>query len=141
MIIEGIKEPVLLVSTDLSLPACAIIEMYASRFSIEIAIRDLKQHFGLGDYQTTTTSAIMRFVHLCCLAFCLWRLLLLTSDKQDWLAGDIPAFKGESPLSFTRARRCLKRFVIKRILFSKSAPGADFEKVRDEYEPILRIAA
>lgn len=141
VIIEGIKEPVLLLSTDISLSARAIIEMYASRFSIEIAIRDLKQHFGLGDYQTTTTSAFMRFVHLCCLAFCLWRLLLLTNDNQDWLQGDIPAFKGESPLSFIKARRCLKRFVIKRILFSKSAPGADFEKVSDEYEPIFRVAA
>jgi len=140
VIIEGIKKPVLLVSTDISLSARAIIEMYASRFSIEIAIRDLKQHFGLGDYQATTTEAYMRFVHLCCSAFCLWRLLLLTEDKQDWLLDDKPAFKDESPLSFTKARRCLKRFVIKRILFSKSAPDADFEKVFDEYESISRIA-
>ena len=45
----------ILVSTDLSLTAAQIIEIYAARFSLEIAIRDLKQHFGFEDYQATTT--------------------------------------------------------------------------------------
>ena len=51
---------------------------------IELTIRDLKQHFGLGDYQCTTTLAILRFVHLACLAFCLWRL---PSSRTSQLAG------------------------------------------------------
>jgi len=57
---RGIKEPVILVSTDLSLTAAHIIDIYAARFSLEIAIRDLKQHFGFEDYQATTTTAMFR---------------------------------------------------------------------------------
>ena len=67
VVVEGVKDPVLFVSTDLSLSAKAIIEIYSSRFSIEIAFRDLKQHFGFGDYQTTSTQGFFRFVHLCCI--------------------------------------------------------------------------
>src|SRR4029450_7292901 len=77
VVLEGAKEPLLLVSTDLALSALQIIELYGARFSIELTIHDLKQHFGLGDYQCTTTLAILRFVHLACLAFCLWRLALV----------------------------------------------------------------
>ena len=40
--VEEVKNPILFVSTDLSLSAKAIIEIYSSRFSIETAFRDLK---------------------------------------------------------------------------------------------------
>jgi hypothetical protein len=53
--------------------------------NIELTIRDLKQHFGLGDYQCTTPLAILRFVHLTCLAFCLWWLALSENLKAGWL--------------------------------------------------------
>ena len=91
VVLEGAKEPVLLVSTDLTLSALQIIEIYGARFSIELTIRDLKQHFGLGDYQCTTTLAILRFVHsgLC-------RLLPVAAGSPrapgGWLApGDLVA--------------------------------------------------
>jgi hypothetical protein len=51
VVIEGIKKPIILVSTDLALAIAQIIETYGARFTIEIAIRDLKGHFGLADYQ------------------------------------------------------------------------------------------
>ena len=47
VVTQGIKEPIIFLSTDLSLSAAQIIEIYGARFSIELAIRDLKQHFGL----------------------------------------------------------------------------------------------
>ncbi len=107
VVIEGIKEPVILVCTDLSLTAAQIIEIYAARFSLEIAIRDLKQHFGFGDYQSTTSIAIFRFVQLCCTAFCIWKLMLLPENASTAIT--------ESAFSFARARRGLRRFVIKQI--------------------------
>ena len=48
VVIEGIKEPILLLSTDLALTIAQIIEIYGARFTIEIAIRDLKGYFGFG---------------------------------------------------------------------------------------------
>jgi len=140
VVIEGIKEPVILVCTDLSLTTAQIIEIYAARFSLEIAIRDLKQHFSFGDYQSTTSIAINRFVQLCCTAFCIWKLMLLPKNASTWLDDIKPTAITESAFSFARARRGLRRFVIKRI-FLNSALSPDFKKIEDEYEPIFRIVA
>jgi DDE superfamily endonuclease len=43
--------PILLVSTDLTLPPALIIQLYAARFPMELSLRDLQQSCGLGDYQ------------------------------------------------------------------------------------------
>ena len=91
VVLEGAKEPFILVSTDLTLSALQIIEIYGARFSIELTIRDLKQHFGLGDYQCTTTLAILRFVHLACVAFCLWRLAPPGAPGGRLAPGDLGA--------------------------------------------------
>jgi hypothetical protein len=141
VVVEGIWEPIILISTDLTLTAKEIIEIYASRFSIEIAIRDLKQHLGFGDYQCTTTSSILRFVQLSCVSLCLWRLMLLSEDTASWLSDSESEMISESEFSFARARRGLKRFALKRILFPNSAPAAELEKVQQKYEPVFRIAA
>jgi hypothetical protein len=120
VVIEGIKEPVILVCTDLSQTAAQIIEIYAARFSLEIAIRDLKQHFGFTNYQSTTSIAIARFVRLCCAAFCIWKLMLLPENASTWLDDIKPKAIKESAFSFASARRGLRQFVIKQIFFKKS---------------------
>jgi len=114
---------------------------------LEIAFRDLKEHFGYSDYsdysdyQSTTTLAFYRLVHLCSIAFCIWRLMLLPKNIASWLEPTALRNVDESMFSFAKARRGLRRFVIKGILFSKSAPEADLQKVEPEFEPLLRIAA
>jgi hypothetical protein len=140
VVTKGTHVPIIFISTDLTLTAAEIIEIYSSRFSIEIAIRELKQHFGFGDYQSKTTLSILRFVHLSCISFCLWRLMLLGENVSTWLSNAKPEKISEEKFSFARARRGLKRFVIRQILFLNSATGAEFEKVEEKYEPLFRIA-
>jgi DDE superfamily endonuclease len=140
VVLEGAKEPFIFVSTDLTLSALQIIEIYGARFSIELTIRDLKQHFGLGDSQCTTTLAILRFVHLACVALCLWRLLLLEHLEAGWLQGTSPRVSlPEAPLSFQRVRRALRAWATRQVLFAKSAPGADLEKIARDHEPLLHM--
>jgi len=140
VVLEGAKEPLLLVSTDLTLSALQIIDLYGARFSIELTIRDLKQHFGLGDYQCTTTLAILRFVHLACVAFCLWRLTLLEHMEAGWLQVTSSRVSlPEAPLSFQRVRRALRAWVTRQVLFAKSAPGADLAKIERDHEPLLQM--
>jgi len=113
VVVEGIKTPIILFSTDLALTAAPIIEIYGARFSIELAIRDLKQNFGLGDYQCYTGTAIHRFVNLACTVFCVFRLILLREDNSDWLP---PVPDGTSPASFNFLRKGLQHHIIRRIL-------------------------
>lgn len=141
VVIEGIRHPVILMSTDLSLSAQHIITIYASRFSIEIAIRDLKGYFGFGDYQCTSHVGFLRFIHLCCLSFCLWRLMLLPENASKWIDQTPPKITFESELSFARARRALRKSVLEKIIFSKFAPEANLQKIQKDFEPLFRIAA
>ena len=138
VVVEGLKEPIILFSTDLTLSIAQIIEIYGARFSMELAIRDLKEHFGLADYQCYLAMAIHRFVHLACLAFCLYRLVQLDEATADWLP---PAPAGVSPASFAYLRQRLQRYILGRILSRKSEEIPNLEDSESELEAILRIVA
>lgn len=133
--------PIILESTNLTLTAGQIIEIYAGRFSLEIAIRDLKQKIGFTDYQMTTTIAFLRFAQLCCCALSLGQLILAKSHLLDWVDSSHDGKNQLTGGSLTRLRRSLCRFVIKQILSQKSAPDTDFQKREDELEAIFRVAA
>jgi len=138
VVIEGLREPIILFATDLSLSMAQIIEIYGARFVIELAIRDLKGYFGLADYQCYLTTAIHRFVHLACVAFCLYRLIQLQADTSPWL---LPVPKGISPASFAHLRQGLLHFIIGRILSPQFGEFPDLKDNTSELEAILRIAA
>lgn len=139
-VLEGVKHPVLLVSTDLSLSALQIIEISGARVSIELTIRDLQPHVGLGDSQCTTTLAILRFVHVACLTLCVWRLALLAPLEAGWLQVTASRVSlPEAPLSFQRVRRALRAWATRQVLFANAAPGADVEKIARDHEPLLQM--
>lgn len=141
VVVEGVKRPVLLACTDLTMTARHIVELYAARFSLEMAIRDLKGHLGWRDYQSTTTLAFCRFVVLGCVACCIGRLLLHGHHVNAWLEASSGTPVQETSASFARLRRGLRCFVLKQLLFSKFPPQADFEKIADDLQPIFQIAA
>jgi hypothetical protein len=141
IVVEGVQRPVLLACTDLSMSASQILELYAARFSLELAIRDLKGFLGLGDYQSTTTLAFCRFVLLSCVALCLGRLLLHGNHVDVWLEDISGAPVKETGFSFARLRRGLRCFVLKQLIFSKFPPQAECEKLQDEWKPLFQIAA
>ena len=138
VVVKGSKEPIIFLSTDLTLSAIQIIEIYAARFSIELAIRDLKQHFGLAHYQCYLGIAIDRFVHLACIAYCLFGLFQQQQLKSDWMP---PVSPNHSELSFSRLRRGLQHFAISRVLFPKSADWADLPLPSPDLDRILRLVA
>lgn len=140
VVIQTTGDPVILLSTDLTLTPKQIIILYGMRFSVELGIRDAKQHFGLGDYQCTSFLAMTRFVGLSLVSFCLWRIALLTEQNAEWLMQGECFNEETSPLSFVRIRRATRRYVIGK-LFENSASGADFHKCGTVPEEILRMVA
>lgn len=142
VVVSAAKEPIIFLSTDLSLSASQIVEIYGSRFSIELTIRDLKEHFGLADYQCYISSAINRFVHLCCLSFCLFRLILLKENNSEWInQQEQNSQVKESPLSFTRIRKGLQAFAIGKILSDKFKSETNLQKSKIYSDTIIRMAA
>ncbi len=141
VVIATSADPIILLSTNLTLTAGQIIEIYAARFSLEIAIRELKQKIGFCDYQMTTTLGFLRFTQLCCCALTIGQLILAKSQSLSWVSSDVEGKNQLADGSLTRLRRSLYRFVIKQILFSKSAPDADLEKSDSQLEAIFRVAS
>ena len=138
---RGGGEPVLLLSTDMTLEAAQIIELYGARFTIEIAIRELKG-LGIEDYQCTTPVAIERFVRLCCVAFCLGRLLMLGErGGEDGRKASNSLMNQEGWSSFSRLQRWLRGVAMRGILFAKFRWKAEVEKVEEVAELLLRMVA
>lgn len=114
--------------------------IYGASSSIELTIRDLKQHFGLGDSQCTTTLAILRFVHLACVAFCVWRLALLEHLEAGWLqVTSVRVSLPEAPLSFQRVRRAVRAWAARQIIFANATPGVDMAQIERDHEPLLHM--
>jgi len=137
VVIKTEGKPVILLSTDRELTSEQIIHIYSLRFSIETAIRELKQSFGFGDYQAVNTTSIYRFTGLSIVCFSLWRLVAIFSIYSNWLkaVGEIYTL-----LSFKRMSLAVRRFTVKRI-FEKFACGADFQNSIYEPEQIIRLFA
>jgi hypothetical protein len=138
--LAGAKEPRILVRPAVALSARQIIAISGARCSIALTSRDLKQDFGLGDYPSTTTLALLRFGHLACLAVCLWRLALIENLKAAWLQGTVARVSlPEAPLSFQRVRRALRAWAARQVILANATPGADVAKIERDHEPLLQM--
>jgi hypothetical protein len=130
-------------STDLSLAAVQIIEIYGSRFSIEMAIRDMKQNLGMEDYQHHSLLPAIRSLHLSAVAYCVGRILLIKSNSSNWLQMEYPErhTPWTSDLSFKRLRTCLRRFAMGKLVFSNTALDAKVSENTTVQEAILCLAS
>jgi len=68
-----------LVTDDFSLSAREVVAAYQARWAVEVTLKQLKQHLGLGQYQTTIYEGVVHHLHLVCLA----HLLLTSLGLQD----------------------------------------------------------
>ena len=80
---RGDPKPIALVTDDLSRPARKVVADYLRRWSIELLIKDEKQHLGLGAYRVLRYQAVVRHLHLVDVAHaCLTHLGLKTQRAQ-----------------------------------------------------------
>ncbi len=75
-----------LVTTDTAANAAQVIERYASRWSIEVAIEDARQVFGAGQARNRTARAVERTVpfQLACQAITACWYATAGHDPADW---------------------------------------------------------
>jgi len=72
------KKCIAVVTNETGLRPRQIIAVYETRWLIEVLFKELHQDLGLGDYQVLHRDAILRHLHLCCLAH-----LLLTHRRLE----------------------------------------------------------
>jgi SRSO17 transposase len=66
---RGESKHIALVTDDLSASTRTIVAGYLKRWSIELLIKDEKQHLGLGDYRVLRYQAVVRHLHLVDVAY------------------------------------------------------------------------
>lgn len=135
VVIATAGEPIILMSTAMSLTAAQIVEIYAGRFAIELAIRQMKSHLGFGDYQATTPVAFLRSIQLICCATVIGLLMMI---ETQW---GVSTNAGDVQFSFLEFRRHLRHYAIKRLIGQKFATDADLSEIQSDIEPILRLVA
>jgi len=80
---RGEGSVIALVTDDLKRPARRVVADYLRRWSIELLIKDEKQHLGLGAYRVLRYRAVVRYLHLVDAAYaCLTHLGLKTYGAQ-----------------------------------------------------------
>ena len=62
------KKCIAVVTSETGLRPRQVIAVYETRWLIEVLFKELHQDLGLGDYQVLHRDAILRHLHLCCLA-------------------------------------------------------------------------
>jgi len=80
---RGERSVIALVTDDLKRPARRVVADYLRRWSVELLIKDEKQHLGLGAYRVKRYRAVVRHLHLVDAAYaCLTHLGLKTQRAQ-----------------------------------------------------------
>ena len=80
---RGEAKPIALVTDDLNASMKTIVADYLKRWSIEMLIKDEKQHLGLADYRVLRYQAVVRHLHLVDAAYaCLTHLGVKAQSAQ-----------------------------------------------------------
>jgi hypothetical protein len=141
VLVKSSKGIIALISTDLTLGAKEIIEIYGSRFSIEICIREMKSNLGLENYQFQSFYAILRYVHLIMTANNVGKILLLDAINLKWLKTDEDTDKNwVSGLSFSWLKYGLRKYALEKIVLEGSAEYRDSLKKSGLKEALLNFA-
>lgn len=78
---------VTLVTDDTALSPREVVIGYRNRWPIEVTLKILKQHLGLGQYQTTRYEGLLHHLHLCLISFQLLTTLGLKDSAKETSSG------------------------------------------------------
>jgi hypothetical protein len=128
-----------LISTDLAATGAQIIERYAARWSIEVAIEDAKQTTGVGQARNRTRSAVERTVPFG---------LVLSTIAICWYAtagyhpDDVQRTRALAPWYRDKAQPSVSDMIVKlrRVLIAAQFQRTDPQPATPEEINILRLA-
>lgn len=142
VVVKTKRKTLAFICTDLTIGAKEIIEIYGSRFSIEICIRDMKTNLGLEDYQCQNYYGTLRFLQIVIVAYNIGKMLLLNSTNCNWLKVDGTSDKNwVSLLSFNWLKYGIRKYALEKIVFQDSAECLDSMKNTNIKEALIDMAA
>ena len=130
-------------STDRTLSATAIIELFAKRWPLEVAFYNSKQYLGMEDPQNRTPLAVQRTAPL---ALCLYTLVILWFAKHGRFNAAAyrkarPWYRTKRTPSFADMLRCLQTASLKEMLCEDPGQEAPNQKLLQRLLRELPLAA
>lgn len=142
VVVKTASRPLILVCSSNSISAQDIIQLYAARFSIEMAIEQMKGPLGWEDYQCYTYLAFHRFVNLVCFAASWWKTISLCIPASSWIEGFCPkSYIIQTETSFGLIRQVIRQYALQKLIFSKFAQQAKLQKNIRQHQQIIRLVS
>ena len=140
LVIDNIPTPVILATTNLTLSASEILEIYRARFQIEFCFRDMKQHVGLTQYQIRRLEAIEKFLNLAILVYSLLKIEFFTNNAFQEMVSknlDLPWRKKRSNFSFEQVLETVRLEIRFQRFFDTYTNG----KTQENIPPVVNNTA
>ena len=133
MIINSSGTRRILCSTDLSLSAAELLELYQLRFQIEFLFRDAKQNTGLGHAQTLDAQGQGYFANA---SFTALNLFRLEERDEAIIAGEV---RQERVISIRSLKSRKHHKFILNLFISRLAQSRDPEKLETIVDEVSRV--
>lgn len=139
--LTGGRKPQAFYSTCHEATAEQVIGWYASRWSIEVAFHDSKQHLGFEQPQAWSRQAVERTAPLAMLLYSLVVLWFAREGRRHYQPPDCPWYTAKSEPSFVEMLATLRRQSVHQKVLSLALRGPGSRKIKQLLQNAVALAA
>lgn len=139
--LTGGRKPQAFYSTCHEASAEQVIAWYASRWSIEVAFHDGKQHLGFEEPQGWSRKAVERTAPAAMLLYALIVLWFAREGHRDYRPLDCPWYASKAEPSFADMLTTLRRQSVRQKVLSLALRGPGSRKIQQLLENMVALAA
>jgi len=125
-------------TTDLSMSAKAVIEMYGGRWNIETTFQEMREHLGLETTRGWSRQTVLRMAP--CL-FCLYTIVVLFFDTMPWSNPHLSSKQwiGKEQTTFSDMMSSVRRYLWMEWVFAKVPGGHVIQKLSKPLRILLDL--
>ena len=123
-------------TTDLSMSATAVIEMYGGRWNIETTFQEMREHLGLETTRGWSRPTVLRMAP--CL-FCLYTLVVIFFDTMPWSNPHVRLKRwiGKEQTTFSDMISSVRRYLWMEWIFVRVPGGKAVQKLSKPIQNLL----
>lgn len=123
-------------TTDTSMSAKAVIEMYGGRWNIETTFQEMRSHLGLETTRGWSEQTVLRMAP--CL-FCLYTLIVIFYDTMPWSNAHVRVrqWVGKDATTFSDMIGSVRRYMWMEWIFTQVPGGSAVQKLSNPIRAVL----
>ena len=137
----GEMDPLPLMSTDVTLTAEKIIELYVDRWGLEVTFQETREHLGVETQRQWSDKAIARTTPILLALYTMVCLIGHLLNEQASISAEKAAWYDKKHLTFSDLLKAVRRIIWKNNLFFRKEfldPSLKIKLGDEEYKELLR---